>query len=734
MPDTPNRPAGRTLAEFRDTDKYGPLYPAELALLNYAQQGEPCDLDEHHDPDVRNDPRVRASFIRFLALGGDEEAPVHEKGVWLFNAGIEGQLDLSQCKDVLPLKLDHCTLSADAPIMLQDAHLNLLSLQGSTVPGGIDADRATVEGNVFLRNSTKVTGAVRFLGAKIHGNLSAERSILQNADGPTLICDGAWISGSLALNANATITGEVRLLGAKIYGNVSAIGSTVDNTGDDALSCDGAWIGGHLDLRVNANILGTVRLLGAKIYGNVSAIGSTVDNTGGDALICDGAWIGKNIELGGKASITGEVRLVSANIDGNLTIVDSTLHNECGNALTCDRARVGGNVFLSDETAVTGSVRLPSARIEGAFYADNSKFNADSTEDGIALNAEHTVIEDKALLCEGFTSYGIIYFGGATVRRSLDLTGSTIDRPGAWAVDLQDIRVEGTLRLDSVRDEQTVAGRIDGDIDLRGANVAYVADRLAGTEPEHASGAIHLDQFRYERFVENSTLNVDARLRWLRFQPAHHQRGTADPPDGSAEPSGFRPQPYDQLAEVYRAMGHERDRHRVLYEKHQFSLRAEVFLDHETPWYVRVGAWAMNPLALAKLALFEAPVGYGHRVLPMFAMFFGLLGASYFVFDWAYHAGYMVPTDGRVLVQAAWQGACMKGWNGCNLDVLAWYPAFSPFSYALDILLPVVGLEQQTAWTPNWVWLNVLKWFNILYGWFTGLMLVAIVSGVVQRA
>jgi len=577
----PARPAGRTLAEFKDQDTETGLLPAEDALLACARQGELCVLDKHEKPPIR------ASFIRFLALGGDDEVRVHEKGVDLLNATIEGQLDLTQCKDVLPLALDDCTLSSNGPVLLRDAHLTLLSLQGSTVPGGITADRATVEGSVLLRSGARIEGEIRFSGAQIHGDFDASGSTLHNARGTVLFCDGA---------------------------------------------------------------------------------------------------------------------------------------------------RIGGAVFLSDKADIKGTVRFLGARIEGDFYADNGSFNADSTEDVVALNAEHALIEGKALLSNGFKCDATIHFRGATVRRDLNLTGSTIERPGGSAVNLRDVRVEGTLRLDSVRDEQTVAGRIDGDIDLRGANVAYVADRLAGTEPEHASGAIHLDQFRYERFVENSTLNVDARLRWLRFQPAHHQRGTADPPDGSAEPSGFRPQPYDQLAEVYRAMGHERDRHRVLYEKHQFSLRAEVFLDHETPWYVRVGAWAMNPLALAKLALFEAPVGYGHRVLPMFAMFFGLLGASYFVFDWAYHAGYMVPTDGRVLVQAAWQGACMKGWNGCNLDVLAWYPAFSPFSYALDILLPVVGLEQQTAWTPNWVWLNVLKWFNILYGWFTGLMLVAIVSGVVQRA
>jgi len=578
---------------------------------------------------------------------------------------------------VLPLALDDCTFSSDAPILLQDAHLSLLSFQGSTVPRGIDADRCIVRGNVFLRNGASITGEVCFLGAKIDGNLTTNKSTLNNENG-------------------------------------------------NALSCDGARIRGNVDLRNVHKITGQFCLTGTTIDGYIMASGSTLQNENGDALSCDRAWIGGNVDLRDDASITGRVNLVGATIGGYILVSGSTLRNRNFNTLSCDGARVAGNLDISGETQITGTVRLLGARIEGDVDAANSTLTAEA---GTALNAEHAMIDGRVFLSAGFTSQGTISLLGATIRRGLDLHSSTIEQSNGSALNLRDIRVEGRLRLDSVRDGKTVPGRIDGGIDLRGANVAYFADRLADTEPENASGAIHLDQFRYERFVENSTLDVGPRLRWLRFQPRQHLR------------KDFRPQPFEQLATVYREMGHENDRHRVLLERHKHELRRprEIrFLRDEKPCPI---PWWFNPLLWLKWVFFEGLAGYGHRVLPMFAIFFVLLGASVSAFWWASDAGHMVPADSRILAlneiakkTEVFTASCDAPWTHCNSLILDEYPDFNAFVYSADVLLPIVGFEQQTMWTPNHLALDVLKWINILYGWFTGLMLVAIVSGVVQRA
>jgi hypothetical protein len=56
------------------------------------------------DPEIH----VRAGFLRFLALGGDEGAPVHEKGVQLKGAYVDGEFDLTFCDKVVPIDFENC--------------------------------------------------------------------------------------------------------------------------------------------------------------------------------------------------------------------------------------------------------------------------------------------------------------------------------------------------------------------------------------------------------------------------------------------------------------------------------------------------------------------------------------------------------------------------------------------------------------------------------------------------
>jgi hypothetical protein len=149
------RPAGvvhgRWLGDFLDQATDTGLKPAEEKLLAAVARGEVCDLrkpmprpmperlaivrafvaanddipenekqevatndamaamaaayvsrdwhDFHFSPDSCLDPAfpattVRGPFVRFLALGGDGDAPVHAKGVKLFGALIEDVFDL----------------------------------------------------------------------------------------------------------------------------------------------------------------------------------------------------------------------------------------------------------------------------------------------------------------------------------------------------------------------------------------------------------------------------------------------------------------------------------------------------------------------------------------------------------------------------------------------------------------------------------------------------------------
>jgi hypothetical protein len=78
------------------------------------------------------------------------------------------------------------------------------------------------------------------------------------------------------------------------------------------------------------------------------------------------------------------------------------------------------------------------------------------------------------------------------------------------------------------------------------------------------------------------------------------------------------------------------------------------------------------------------------------------------------------------------------------------YTGFSPLAYSLDLILPLVDLQQEGdwsamiptpdktsafwTWSPNWKYaVRFLMWFEILFGWIASLLLVAVVSGLTKR-
>jgi hypothetical protein len=76
---------------------------------------------------------VRASFLRFLALGGDDSVKVGERGVVLKGAYVEDQLDLVGAHCERALLLTNCFFVSK--LALDYAHLPMIMLDGSRVPG-----------------------------------------------------------------------------------------------------------------------------------------------------------------------------------------------------------------------------------------------------------------------------------------------------------------------------------------------------------------------------------------------------------------------------------------------------------------------------------------------------------------------------------------------------------------------------------------------------------------------
>jgi hypothetical protein len=144
------------------------------------------------------------------------------------------------------------------------------------------------------------------------------------------------------------------------------------------------------------------------------------------------------------------------------------------------------------------------------------------------------------------------------------------------------------------------------------------------------------------------------------------------------------------LAAVYRRAGREEDARRVAIAKQRQRRRV-------LSWPARV--WSL---------LLGALVGYGYRTWYAAGWLLLWLVSGTLVYQQAYPA-HMRPTK--------------PGEPG---------PAFQPMVYALDVLLPVVDLDQQAHWIP----LGLARWWtwaSILAGWVLTTAVVAALTGLVKR-
>ena len=178
----PNLPKGRSLAEFSS------LSAAEMQIREAAALGGMAKIGETRPEAESEACAVRAAFLRFLALGGDEWAPIHEQGFHVQGAWITGTLDLSQAEIAGALTLAKCRF-AEAPELVNTQIRGWFSLAGSAVPG-LRADGLTCRANVFLKDGFTSTGEVRLPGAAIGGDLTCSVGRFKNPRGVALNAEG----------------------------------------------------------------------------------------------------------------------------------------------------------------------------------------------------------------------------------------------------------------------------------------------------------------------------------------------------------------------------------------------------------------------------------------------------------------------------------------------------------------------------------------------------------------
>lgn len=369
----------------------------------------------------------------------------------------------------------------------------------------------------------------------------------------------------------------------------------------------------------------------------------------GDLLVVDTAMYCHDVV------IDGQFRVPGARIGGYLHLDGARITHEEPDrpptpALLAQGLRVDtgifarrGNTRAKNRFTVTGGVDLSGATIKGGLMLPD----ADLVDDhgGTALRADHISVEGGVDL-SGVTASGAVRLNSAHVVGPLTLSGArlgTLDASGA--------RVEGAMFC--------TAGFTAHSLDLRRARTATFEDDAASWPVK-----LRLDGFVYDELLPLPTAGT--RLPWL-------ARDT------------FQPQPYEQLAARYRAVGRDGESRRVLLTQQRRRREAAG---------VPAKAWGL---------LQDATVGYGYRPWLAGLWLLGLLaaGSAYFA---SHHPAPL-------------------GTSGLHFNAVA---------YTLDLLVPVVNLGQSGAWNPSGS-SQVLAYALIISGWTLATTLVAGVTRILVR-
>jgi sRNA-binding regulator protein Hfq len=410
----------------------------------------------------------------------------------------------------------------------------------------------------------------------------------------------------------------------------------------------------------------------------------------------------------------GEVRLVGATIGGNLECKGSQFINPNRYALNGYGLKVEGNVRLDNEFKAEGEVCLVGATIGKTLVCDGGKFIESNR---CALNGDRLKVEGNVFLRNGFRAEGEVCLVTATIGGNLECQGSQFIKPTGGALYGDGLKVAGSVFLDDdfkaegeVELTSMTIGRffrwkgVDSpenvELDLRYAKIGILWDDK-NSWPK--SGKLFLDGLAYDAIYEEAPTDVNSRIEWLRLQYDGEAEGDKDQ---------FRPQPYEQLAAVFRRSGRDIDAKKILIAKNE---------DKERLTKLTLGQWLWY-------RVFGPIIGYGYQ--PWRALWIGLL---FVLLGWLlFRAGYRAE-----VITAVKQGEDASG-------------GFSALVYSFDVFVPLVDLRQASHWLPNAKRKGELRvsekfrlpvsgkvlrcymWFETVAGWVLTMLLVAGLTGLVR--
>jgi hypothetical protein len=425
-----------------------------------------------------------------------------------------------------------------------------------------------------------------------------------------------------------------------------------------------------------ARIVGQLDLEAATLRCPLELVGCWLDHDAGPVLLREakapairllGCWLPVGLDAGQvttrgdvdlrRCRVQGAVRLIGGHVGGQLLLSGGKFRNEGGTAVDAGGVWVDQDVFCREGFEADGNVRFVGGHIGGWVDLDGGKFR---NERGTAVSAERVWVGQGVFCREGFEADGEVLLRGAHVCGPLDLTGGKFR---SRVVALTAIRVQVDANL------HWVPAEVVGLVLFGSSSVGlwFDAEEVLGIP-------VNLHQLRYDGlFGVPPMVTAAQRIAWL-----------------GRDPVGYSPQPYSQLAKVYRAEGYDRAAREVLVAS-QIKRRSQ-----QSGWRGLPGrAWSR---------LLWATVGYGYR--PWLALLWLIA----------------LVVGGSLVVDAL---------PDQNFEEGSGAPPFNSLLYTVDVLLPFIDLGY-----GKWVAVGaaqIVTFLLVVLGWVLATAVIAAFAGVLRR-
>jgi len=664
------------------------------AKLDYLVGFENCRFE--HPPDVREASLLGLTFRRCW-LPGLKARNLHSRNdVRLIHSRVEpSDDDATNYETTVRKAINQDRGVPDAAVNMTDAVVEgslVLSHSRITHRSGqaIQADRLVVTGAV-LAFRMRAEGETRIPALQAGGNVNLSGASLRNPDGIALNGSGLHIRGSLVgevdtygrestrkrfssrgvlLLSNATVDSDVVLRGANLGLNDSGpVAVEAWESRDPAVDphpafmADRLRVDGNVELSDGLESTSTVRMVNAYVAGTLSLAGAWISVPRGEAkpyydraVHLDGSNIDGNLEATGLEAY-GHVRLTDVRIRGNFRAWNASITHPDRDALAARRSSVFGNFQLTDSSLegtlrlqgiqVGGSVELFGTELTESAVAEASSFSLDLRTARIDRDAVLTANQERPFrAAEGVT------LDGAALGRKINLAGAVLSSAAVHgvALDLSDAHADEFVL--------TMGRPPEGQVTLRGAHCVDLDDDATVWS---ATGLVEVEDFQYDALSSQLALDddlaVERRVGWLRQAMR-----------------GYRPAPYDQLAQTLRASGNDEHADTVLQRKQQ--LRYNAIASGYRVWGFGVRFWSL---------LQRSMVGYGYRPVRAVGWLLMLLVAGSLWFGLGTDS---CVTDPDLAVSG---GRCLVNSDDEGLE-------WNPVLYTADLLVPIVNLGHQTRW------------------------------------